>query len=82
MGFLAANVTAIETIRLSGLTITHQFVDAPTKYHFRCVNVPVMYLPTMWAIHPTTKVRGLSCLSFRNRMAFKSSNQVPFILRL
>ena len=33
MGFLVANVTAIETIRLSGLTITHQFVDAPTKYH-------------------------------------------------
>ena len=36
MGFLAANVTAIEAIRLSGLTVTRQFVDAPTKYHSRC----------------------------------------------
>ena len=35
MGFLTANVTAIETIRLSGLTVTRQFVDAPTKYHFK-----------------------------------------------
>ena len=49
MGFLAANVTAIKAIRLNGLTVTRQFVDAPTKYHFRCVNVSVMYLPTMWA---------------------------------
>ncbi len=32
MGFLTANVTAIETIRLNGLTVTRQFVDAPTKY--------------------------------------------------
>ena len=31
MGFLVTNVTAIEAIRLNGLTATHQFVDAPTK---------------------------------------------------
>ena len=35
MGFLTANVTAIEAIRLNGLTVTRQFVDAPTKYHFK-----------------------------------------------
>ena len=32
MGFLTANVTAIEAIRLNGLTVTRQLVDAPTKY--------------------------------------------------
>ena len=54
MGFLATSVTAIETIRLNGLTVTRQLVDAPTKAFWLLI----------FAIHPTTKVRGLSCFSY------------------
>ena len=60
MGFLAANVTAIEAIRFSGLTVTRQLVDAPTKAFWLLI----------FAIHPTTKVRGLSCFSYRKTFVF------------
>ena len=44
MGFLATSVTAIETIRFNGLTVTRQLVDAPTKAFWLLI----------FAIHPTT----------------------------